>query len=180
MKTITLLACAALIGSVFASPASAQDVRVGVGVSVGSGRDGFSVRIGVGDRHDRHDRRDRNDRWDRHDRHDRWDRRPPVIILPAPRCEPPSSLCSSPATTRSRSPSPRSSATVTSVTSVATPRAGSVSGIAVAASTSWSGRCACVRCSPGAHHGDACRHCQLVHPAPLLWLQRQPGHVRAR
>lgn len=87
MKTITLLACAALIGSVFASPASAQDVRVGVGVSVGSGRDGFSVRIGVGDRHDR--RHDRHDRWDRHDRHDRWDRRPPVVILPAPRCEPP-------------------------------------------------------------------------------------------
>lgn len=96
MKTITLLACAALIGSVFASPASAQDVRVGVGVSVGSGRDGFSVRIGVGDRHDRRydrndrwDRHDRNDRWGRHDRNDRWDRRPPIVILPAPRCEPP-------------------------------------------------------------------------------------------
>ncbi len=85
MKTITLLACAAVLGFGFSSSASAQDVRVGVGVSVGSGRDGFSLRIGVGDR-DRHGRWDHNDRWERHDR---WDRRPPVVIVPAPRCEPP-------------------------------------------------------------------------------------------
>jgi hypothetical protein len=92
MKTITLLACAAVLGFAFSSTASAQDVRFGVGVRIGSDRDGFSVRIGVNDRHDRHDRHGRHDRWDRndrHDRHDRWDRRPPVIILPAPRCEPP-------------------------------------------------------------------------------------------
>ena len=84
MKTITLLACAAVLGFAFSSTASAQDVRFGVGVHVGSGRDGFSLRIGVNDRHDRHDR------WDRRDRNDRWERPcPPVIVYPAPRCEPP-------------------------------------------------------------------------------------------
>ena len=80
MKTITLLACAAVLGFAFSGTASAQDVRVGVGINIGSHRDGFSLRIGVNDRHDR------RDRWDRHDR---WDRRPPVVICPPPRCEPP-------------------------------------------------------------------------------------------
>lgn len=84
MKTITLLACAAVFGFAFSGTASAQDVRFGVGVRVGSGRDGFSVRIGVNDRHDRHDR---HDRWDRHDRSPRHC--PPVVVYPAPRCEPP-------------------------------------------------------------------------------------------
>lgn len=74
MKSFTLLACAAVLGFAFSTTAQAQDLRVGVGVRVGSGRDGFSVRIGVGDRHDRCDR---------------WGRRPPVIVMPAPRCEPP-------------------------------------------------------------------------------------------
>lgn len=91
MKSITLLACVAILGSAFSHTASAQDVRVGVGVD----RDGFSFRIGVNDRHN--DRRDRNDRYDRNDR--RGDHRrpgypvyrplPPIVILPAPRCEPP-------------------------------------------------------------------------------------------
>lgn len=82
MKTITVLSCAAVLVLGFVSTASAQDVRVGVGVNVGSGHDGFSLRIGIGDR-------DRYGRWDRYDRYDRCDRRPPVVIVPAPRCEPP-------------------------------------------------------------------------------------------
>lgn len=88
MKSITLLACVAILGCTFSNTASASDVRVGVGVD----RDGFSFRIGVTDRN--------NDYYDRHDRFNRrGDHRrpgfpvyrpvPPVVILPAPRCEPP-------------------------------------------------------------------------------------------
>ncbi|MCC7529333.1 MAG: hypothetical protein IT342_12490 [Candidatus Melainabacteria bacterium] len=85
MKTITLLACAAVLGFAFSGTASAQDVRFGV--RVGSDRDGFSLRIGVNDRHGRHDHWQRYDRWDRHDRSPRHC--PPVVVYPAPRCEPP-------------------------------------------------------------------------------------------
>jgi len=76
MKTITLFACAAALGFAFSNPASAQDLRFGVGVRVGSGHNGFSFNIGVNDRHDR---------WERFPRQGP----PPFVIVSEPPCLPP-------------------------------------------------------------------------------------------
>lgn len=117
MKYTTLLAFVAVLGCTFSSSAFADDVRVGVGID----RDGFSLRIGVNDRHnDSHGRYDRNaHRGDyRRPAYPVYRPLPPVIVVQPPVCLPPVVIaprCDAPVVVRTPVCNPPIEVTVTDV-----------------------------------------------------------------